>query len=191
MAGDCHGARGTEDNPASSTPRGPAAPGMHPEGCQCLAGVLCSALCARAGEHVAALLQSETRTRHITETGISCHRKSLTYLCHFNALHSEPGLKKPNTRPPRLFRDNLSLFLKGLFMISAAPRARMKYRESGSNFCTAGCCRSNKTLQEQTFCTGRRACAIASSHRGARVLHPVPALILLACLYSPSAALLT
>lgn len=92
-------AGGTEGNLAASTLRGPAAPGMHPEQCQRLAGVLCWARCAQAGEHVAARLRSETRTRHIIETGISCHRKSLTYLCHFNALHSEPGLKKPNTLP--------------------------------------------------------------------------------------------
>lgn len=87
-------ARGT------STLRGLAAPGMHPEQCQCLAGVLCSALCAQAGQHVAARLRSETRTRHISETGISCHRKTFTYLCHFNALHSEPGLKKTQYTPP-------------------------------------------------------------------------------------------
>jgi len=81
-------------------PRGPGCPRNAPEWCQRLAGALCSALCAQAGEHVAARLRSETRTRHIIETGISCHRKSLTYLCHFNALNSEPGLKKPNTLLP-------------------------------------------------------------------------------------------
>lgn len=95
-------APGMEDHRATSTLRGLAAPGMHPEQCQCLAGVLCWALCAQAGQHVAARLRSETRTRHISETGISCHCKTFTYLCHFNALHSEPGLKKnkPQYTPP-------------------------------------------------------------------------------------------
>lgn len=51
---------GMEDTRATSTLRGLAAPGMHPEQCQCLAGVLCSALCAQAGQHVAARLRSET-----------------------------------------------------------------------------------------------------------------------------------
>lgn len=100
-------AQGMGDNPnnvAASTLRGLAAPGMHPEQCQLLAGALCSALCAQAGEHVAARLRSETRTRHITETGISCHCKSFTYLCHFNALHSEPGLKKKTIRSPLVFQ---------------------------------------------------------------------------------------
>lgn len=98
--------------------RGLGGPGR-PRNAPALSG-LAAALCAQPGEHVAARLQRETRTRHITETGISCHRKSLTYLCHFNALHSEPGFKK-NTKqqytPPWLFRENLSLLLKGLFMI--------------------------------------------------------------------------
>lgn len=49
-----------------------------------------SVLC-RAGQHVAVWLWSRTRTRRVIETGISCHRNSLTYLCHLNALHSEVG----------------------------------------------------------------------------------------------------
>lgn len=130
---ECHMSTRDGEQPGHEQPEGLAAPGMHAEQCQGLAGVLCSALCAQAGQHVAARLLSETRPRHISETGISCHRKTFTYLCHFNALHSEPGLKKTTIHSPWLFRDNFSLFLKGLFMSSGAPRARMKYQESSSN----------------------------------------------------------
>lgn len=86
--------------PGCEHPEGPGCPRNAPGAVSAPGRCLCSARCAQAGEHVAVRLRSETRTRHIIETGISCHRRSLTYLCHFNALHSEPGLKKPNTLPP-------------------------------------------------------------------------------------------